>query len=381
MTLALARGHQAAAFVSTLHVTAGWWNATRVLAVANVVLAAVGVGTIIFGVIAIRSSGTMAKAAGEQAQASATLAVATGKQADASDRIAVSADMQNLAGVRPLLVEVPKGLLGAAEIDQEGPGKILWGTASGGTVVLTVPLRNIGPGPAFVDRVTIGPAQHPIAEAEMTARAVAPGDTAFVVSLTPDGTSSHGAMTQALDIGLVTVEVTYADVNSTQRTLTRLTVAATLDKKTVLVKMVELYHCDQEWRPIEPPFARTRIPAGMEPRTAEPPANPPAAEPPADVPCHHSDEEIAAAIATAHAEGLSFGEAAARDVPPPWTGAVLARKPRMPSDVDARMLQVSRLPIDLLMHDEVRHALRGGFFDALERARPAGTAPGEPAAT
>ena len=27
------------------------------------------------------------------------------------------------------------------------------------------------------------------------------------------------------------------------------------------------------------------------------------------------------------------------------------------------------LPIDFLLHDEVRHALRRGFWDALERAR------------
>jgi len=49
--------------------------------------------------------------------------------------------------------------------------------------------------------------------------------------------------------------------------------------------------------------------------------------------------------------------------------AVLARKPRMPSDLEARLLQDSSLPIDSLLHDEVRHALRRGFWDALERVR------------
>ncbi|HEY1667352.1 MAG TPA: NYN domain-containing protein, partial [Trebonia sp.] len=52
-----------------------------------------------------------------------------------------------------------------------------------------------------------------------------------------------------------------------------------------------------------------------------------------------------------------------------WLEAVLARKPRMPSDLEARLLQGSALPIDFLLHDEVRHALRRGFWDALERAR------------
>ena len=34
-----------------------------------------------------------------------------------------------------------------------------------------------------------------------------------------------------------------------------------------------------------------------------------------------------------------------------------------------RLLQGSALPIDFLLHDEVRHALRRGFWDALERSR------------
>jgi hypothetical protein len=64
-----------------------------------------------------------------------------------------------------------------------------------------------------------------------------------------------------------------------------------------------------------------------------------------------------------------FGETVARDAPALWLEAVLARKPRMPSDLEARLLQGSALPIDFLLHDEVRHALRRGFWDALERAR------------
>jgi hypothetical protein len=75
------------------------------------------------------------------------------------------------------------------------------------------------------------------------------------------------------------------------------------------------------------------------------------------------------AVQAAHAEGFGFGEAVARDAPALWLEAVLARKPRMPSDLEARLLQGSALPIDSLLHDEVRHALRRGFWDALERSR------------
>jgi hypothetical protein len=78
---------------------------------------------------------------------------------------------------------------------------------------------------------------------------------------------------------------------------------------------------------------------------------------------------LADAVQSAHGEGQEFGESVARDAPALWLEAVLARKPRMPSDLEARLLQGSSLPIDFLLHDEVRHALRRGFWDALERAR------------
>jgi NYN domain len=89
---------------------------------------------------------------------------------------------------------------------------------------------------------------------------------------------------------------------------------------------------------------------------------PPAAPPPVAM-------SVGDAVQSAHAEGFGFGEAVARDAPALWLEAVLARKPRMPSDLEARLLQGSALPIDSLLHDEVRHALRRGFWDALERSR------------
>jgi hypothetical protein len=49
----------------------------------------------------------------------------------------------------------------------------------------------------------------------------------------------------------------------------------------------------------------------------------------------------------------------------------------MPSDLEARLLQGSRLNIDFLSHDEVRHALRRGFWDALEAIREGEAGPGE----
>jgi hypothetical protein len=100
---------------------------------------------------------------------------------------------------------------------------------------------------------------------------------------------------------------------------------------------------------------------GQLPYASGPYAAPPSAPPP--------QLPVGEAAQSAHAEGFGFGEAVARDAPALWLEAVLARKPRMPSDLEARLLQGSALPIDALLHDEVRHALRRGFWDALERSR------------
>ncbi|WP_067822069.1 NYN domain-containing protein [Actinomadura kijaniata] len=86
-------------------------------------------------------------------------------------------------------------------------------------------------------------------------------------------------------------------------------------------------------------------------------------------PVQQNTPTLSDAVKAAHQEGQDFGESVARDAPALWLEAVLARKPRMPSDLEARLLQGSSLPIDFLLHDEVRHALRRGFWDALERSR------------
>jgi hypothetical protein len=95
----------------------------------------------------------------------------------------------------------------------------------------------------------------------------------------------------------------------------------------------------------------------------------PAAPPPYQAQNAAPGVGLSEAVQAAHEEGQEFGGSVARDAPALWLEAVLARKPRMPSDLEARLLQGSALPIDFLLHDEVRHALRRGFWDALERTR------------
>jgi uncharacterized LabA/DUF88 family protein len=133
-------------------------------------------------------------------------------------------------------------------------------------------------------------------------------------------------------------------------------------------------------QPLPPGQQPRGYPAGMPGRGPSGPADQRArqfpvapAQPDAGVTAPYVPQPVAVALAdavqAAHGEGFSFGQAVARDAPALWLEAVLARKPRMPSDLEARLLQDSSLPIDSLLHDEVRHALRRGFWDALERVR------------
>jgi hypothetical protein len=263
----LAVAGRAAALSSSQHATVGWWTTDHVLAVANVVVAASAVGTIIFGLAAIKSAGQqaaasaeMAKSASAQASASADLATATGRQAVSSDRIAESALAQNLATVRPQLVEVPKQLLSSGkDFDHEGPGKIIW-MLDAQQVVLIVPVRNVGPGVAYVRIAMILSPDGVIHEPEITARAIAPGDSAKVVSIALASDKAYTALAERYNRRAAQVGLSYSDINGEQRTMTRLTIASAADGR-VLVGRVELFNCDDKWDPIGEPLVTTRLPS------------------------------------------------------------------------------------------------------------------------
>lgn len=74
------------------------------------------------------------------------------------------------------------------------------------------------------------------------------------------------------------------------------------------------------------------------------------------------------AVQAGHAEGFWLGAAVARDAPTRWVEAVIAGKPRIPSDLQARPMEGSHLSAEALRHDDVRHALQRGFWDGLERS-------------
>ena len=81
---------------------------------------------------------------------------------------------------------------------------------------------------------------------------------------------------------------------------------------------------------------------------------------------HYTDVPLRDAIQAGHAAGFAVGTAVARDAPAQWLDTVLARKPRIPSDLQARLLEHSDLPVEWLLEDHVRLALQQGFWDGLE---------------
>jgi uncharacterized LabA/DUF88 family protein len=117
------------------------------------------------------------------------------------------------------------------------------------------------------------------------------------------------------------------------------------------------------------PVPQSPLPPSPQQTPLPPSPVPPPAPGPHDAAQPGQGMPLADAVQAAHAEGFEFGQSVAREAPALWLEAVLARKPRMPSDLEARLLQDSALPIDALLHDETRHALRRGFWDALERSR------------
>lgn len=78
---------------------------------------------------------------------------------------------------------------------------------------------------------------------------------------------------------------------------------------------------------------------------------------------------LRAAAEAAYAEAHDLGAAVARESPGVWLETVLAGKPRLPGNLEERLMRGSRLPAEVLAHDGVRHAQHLGFWAGLEGGR------------
>jgi hypothetical protein len=77
-----------------------------------------------------------------------------------------------------------------------------------------------------------------------------------------------------------------------------------------------------------------------------------------------SDLSLVSAVEAALEEGRAFGQSVAAGAQPQWVKAVVARKPKIPKDLETTLFQGR--PIDWLLNSHVRAALRSGFWIGLQ---------------
>jgi hypothetical protein len=145
------------------------------LTVPNVINSLVAIGallTAIFALFAIRASNKTAQAAVDQAKSSEKVAAASEMQADAT-RDSVNAALKELAlvqdqvdvgkaqvevsqaavraTVRPIIVDIPPGQFLTTVLKITVDRAAVTADLADGVLLLDVPFRNIGPGPAFIE--------------------------------------------------------------------------------------------------------------------------------------------------------------------------------------------------------------------------------------
>ena len=81
---------------------------------------------------------------------------------------------------------------------------------------------------------------------------------------------------------------------------------------------------------------------------------------------HESPTTKREEVAAARSEGRRFGEFAANLEGVVWVRRVLESQPRLPADVEANLIQSASPAVSVPLEDDVRQALRSGFWDALE---------------
>jgi len=121
-----------------------------------------------------------------------------------------------------------------------------------------LPLRNVGPGAAFIHDAWIGVGTHPEV-ASVNRRVVPSGERLRATARFAPGTGDYQFMLLTLDgNGLPRISVTYSDVGGSQRTMTRLRLVKNSEGWRVLG--VELSSCDENWAPSPVPFITSEPP-------------------------------------------------------------------------------------------------------------------------
>lgn len=214
--------------------------------------------TAIVGVFTIKASNKVAASAKDQAVATVE-SVALGQATLNQERAALE------ASIRPVIVEYPLGI----DVHKSEPrdwrqlrgfvdeGRI-WiavrDSAEADTVRVSVPVRNVGNGAAFVNRalITAGPGN--VEDAECDHQVVPAGESATITATIKDFSTTKLAFRYALFSKQMLVSLRYSDVGDWQRTATVIRIGTDqpdtdgpFRQTPAEVQQIEMFYCDENW--------------------------------------------------------------------------------------------------------------------------------------
>jgi len=231
-----------------------WWTSTHVLVLIDSILALSSLLAATAALSTIKSSNRVVSATEQQANALAL-------QVDIEVQQLNQAKDVLLTSVRPLLVNVPRhthsrmaGINRSNEIDLS---EIYWGV-NGDSIIIRVPFRNVGTGPAFVHRVFFSPKVGVVMEGTATSGVVPMQELVWATYVFAPGTDFYGLKDELLEKGMIDVGIQYSDLGGIQRLQSVLEIGKGDSKLyRFAAKRVRLYKCTDQWVPESEPFVES----------------------------------------------------------------------------------------------------------------------------
>jgi len=169
-----------------------------------------------------------------------------------TSRAAITQEKESLqAAFRPVIVDVPLGLYMEPSKTNYNPddlGAIHWRNEPDGVVRLTVPVRNVGPGPAFVYGSWVS-AVTADSKAEIDHQVIPPNEIAVISIETRRPTTMRKALEEALKPGgSYAVTLSYLDLSGTRRFQSIIHLATKDNPLRATVEWIDVHRCDKNWK-------------------------------------------------------------------------------------------------------------------------------------
>jgi hypothetical protein len=231
-------------------------TANQVLVLLNAILAAATLVTAFAAVVTIRSSKDVSKAAACQASATTEQATATAELAKkAGDQLRLGREALE-ASIRPTITHVPQDT-SHPDVDLGPEGQVEVKLELPGVVLFSVPIRNVGPGPAFL-RGAYLEGKGGKTDAYLKQRVLSNDEVTQIYIVARSGDPDLLSVAAVIENNF-RVGVTYEDQTGGQKTLTVISVVR-IDwqggTRIYYLPMSEkTYHCDDHWEHAETPFS------------------------------------------------------------------------------------------------------------------------------